>query len=48
MEYWADKGWVHCRQTPIRRWRILWADRDEVRRLEKLRARTTPKKRKEW
>jgi DNA invertase Pin-like site-specific DNA recombinase len=58
LEYWADKGWVHCRQTPIRKWRILWADRDEIRRLQKLRARsrhgrnwhppelTTPKKRK--
>lgn len=59
MEYWADKGWVHCRNTPIRRWRILWADGEEVNRLEKLRARsrhgcnvhpaelTTPKERKE-
>jgi DNA invertase Pin-like site-specific DNA recombinase len=59
IEYWADKGWVCCRKTPLRRWRILWADPAEIRRLEKLRARsrhglnrhpaelTTPKGRKE-
>jgi hypothetical protein len=58
MEFWADWGWVHCRKTPIRKWRILWADAEEVERLKKLRARsrhgcnahpkklTTPKKRK--
>jgi len=59
MEFWADKCWVHCRQTPIRKWSILWADAEEVERLKKLRARsrhgchkhpeelTTPKERKE-
>jgi hypothetical protein len=59
MEFWADWGWVHCRKTPIRKWRILWADAEEVARLKKLRARSrhgcnahpaeliTPKKRKE-
>jgi DNA invertase Pin-like site-specific DNA recombinase len=33
---WVVRGWVHGRQTPIQgRW-ILWADKDEVRRLRKL------------
>lgn len=33
---WAVRGWVHSRKTPIQgRW-ILWADKDEVRRLHKL------------
>jgi DNA invertase Pin-like site-specific DNA recombinase len=33
---WAVRGWVHARKTPIQgRW-ILWADKDEVRRLHKL------------
>lgn len=57
IEYWADHGWIHCRKSPLRKWRILWADGDEVKRLEKLRAGsrhgchvhplelTTPKKR---
>jgi len=59
MEFWSDWGWVHCRKTPIRKWRILWADAEEVERLKKLRARsrhgcrkhpaelTTPKERNE-
>jgi DNA invertase Pin-like site-specific DNA recombinase len=37
---WAVRGWVHARQTPIQgRW-ILWADKDEVRRLHKLLAQS--------
>lgn len=33
---WANRGWVHGRQTPVQgRW-ILWADRGEVKRLKKL------------
>jgi len=33
---WACRGWVHSRKTPVQgRW-ILWADKDEVRRLRKL------------
>jgi DNA invertase Pin-like site-specific DNA recombinase len=42
LEYWVTKGWVHYRQTPMRRWHILWADRDEVKRLTKLGARSRP------
>ena len=58
MEDWATKGWVYCRQTPGRKWRILWANAEEVDRLKELRARsrqgrkhpaelTTPRKRKD-
>jgi DNA invertase Pin-like site-specific DNA recombinase len=56
---WAARGWLHGRQLPSRgRW-VVWADRDEIKRLRKLRARsqrgilshpeelTTPKKRKD-
>jgi hypothetical protein len=33
---WAKRGWVHQRKTPLQgRW-ILWADKDEVRRLGEL------------
>ena len=33
---WAVRGWVHSRKTPMQgRW-ILWADRDDIRRLRKL------------
>jgi hypothetical protein len=38
--WWAEKGWVHYRQAPMRRWRVLWAGRDEVKRLAKLGARS--------
>jgi hypothetical protein len=32
---WATRGWVHSRRTPVEaRW-ILWADGDEVTRLQK-------------
>jgi DNA invertase Pin-like site-specific DNA recombinase len=33
---WSVRGWVHCRQTPVQGYRIVWADRDEIRRLRKL------------
>jgi hypothetical protein len=54
---WLSRGWLHGRQTPAQHLWILWADRDELRRLRKLVARshrgvtsqprelTTPKKR---
>jgi DNA invertase Pin-like site-specific DNA recombinase len=38
---WAIKGWAHGRQTKVEKLWILWADRDEVRRLRKLRAATS-------
>ena len=33
---WSVRGWVHCRKTPVQGYRIVWADKDEVRRLRKL------------
>jgi DNA invertase Pin-like site-specific DNA recombinase len=33
---WARRGWVHGRQTPLQGYWILWADKDEVKRLQKL------------
>jgi len=34
---WCRRGWVHARQLPgQRRWWIIWADKDECRRLKKL------------
>lgn len=39
---WAERGWIHARKTPVYgRW-ILWADRDELRRLRQLRRASTP------
>ena len=36
MRDWAIRGWVHSRRTPVQgRW-ILWADKDEVKRLGRL------------
>lgn len=35
---WANKGWVHGRQTKVEKLWILWADRAEVQRLRKLRS----------
>lgn len=33
---WSVRGWVHCRKTPVQGYRIVWADKDEIRRLKKL------------
>ena len=33
---WSVRGWVHCRQTAVQGYRILWADEDDIRRLRKL------------
>lgn len=35
---WATNGWVHSRQTKIQKRWIVWADKDEVKRLRKLRS----------
>jgi DNA invertase Pin-like site-specific DNA recombinase len=55
---WATRGWLHSRRTPLQRRWVLWADRDELRRLRQLLADSrrginayssklkTPKKRK--
>jgi DNA invertase Pin-like site-specific DNA recombinase len=54
---WVGRGWLHGRQTPAQHLWVVWADRDELRRLRKLAARsvrgvtsqprelTTPKRR---
>ena len=55
---WGSYGWLHYRQTPMRKLWVVWADGDEMRRLRRLKAHskhgrnahpddlTTPKKRK--
>lgn len=35
---WAVDGWVHGRQTKVQKLWILWADKEEVKRLRKLRS----------
>jgi DNA invertase Pin-like site-specific DNA recombinase len=34
--YWVKEGWIHARQSPIRKHWIVWADRDELQRLRQL------------
>ncbi|HIK95590.1 MAG TPA: recombinase family protein [Planctomycetes bacterium] len=34
--YWIKEGWIHSRQSPARKHWIVWADRDELERLEQL------------
>jgi len=36
----ANRGWVHSRKTLVQGYWILWADKDEVRRLCKLLAQS--------
>jgi len=38
LRWWVRHGWVHCRRSPLRDYCILWADQEELARLEKLRA----------
>jgi hypothetical protein len=33
---WAVRGWVNARQTAVQRLWIVWADKDELKRLRKL------------
>jgi DNA invertase Pin-like site-specific DNA recombinase len=40
MYYWASQGWVHSRRTPSGKHWIVWADRAELARLEKLKAQS--------
>jgi DNA invertase Pin-like site-specific DNA recombinase len=37
---WIGRGWVRCRRTPAQGLLIAWADRDELRRLGKLKERS--------
>jgi DNA invertase Pin-like site-specific DNA recombinase len=36
VHYWVKRGWVHVRRTPSGKHLIVWADKDEVRRLRQL------------
>lgn len=36
VHYWATQGWVHSRKTPSGKYWIIWADDDELKRLNKL------------
>jgi len=59
VHYWATQGWIHSRKTPSEKHWIVWADDDELERLEKLKVQSnsytaqrnptlvTPKARKE-
>ena len=36
VHYWATQGWINSRKTPSGKHWIVWADDDELKRLEKL------------
>jgi DNA invertase Pin-like site-specific DNA recombinase/transposase-like protein len=36
IHYWAKQAWVHSRRTPSGKHLIVWADKDEIRRLRQL------------
>jgi DNA invertase Pin-like site-specific DNA recombinase len=40
VHYWATRGWVHSRRTLSGKHWIVWADRGELARLEKLKAQS--------
>jgi DNA invertase Pin-like site-specific DNA recombinase len=44
LQEWASCGWVHGRKTPVQGCWILWADKDELRRLRELIAKSQPGK----
>lgn len=44
MQEYVGRGWVHGRQTPVQGCWILWADKDELRRLRELIAKSRPGK----
>jgi transposase-like protein len=39
VHYWVKQGWVHSRRTPSGKHLIVWADKDEIRRLRQLAGR---------
>jgi DNA invertase Pin-like site-specific DNA recombinase len=41
IHYWTKQGWIHSRRTPSGRHLMVWADKDEMRRLKQL-ARVEP------
>ena len=36
IHYWVRQAWVHSRRTPSGKYLIVWADKDEIRRLKRL------------
>lgn len=36
IHYWIKQGWVHSRRTPTGKNLVVWADKDELRRLKRL------------
>jgi DNA invertase Pin-like site-specific DNA recombinase len=36
IHYWIKQGWIHSRRTPSGKYLIVWADKDEIRRLKQL------------
>jgi hypothetical protein len=40
VHYWVSQGWVHSRKTPSGKHWIAWADNDELRRLQQLKAQS--------
>jgi DNA invertase Pin-like site-specific DNA recombinase len=36
IHYWIKQGWIHSRRTPSGKYLIVWADKDEMRRLKQL------------
>jgi DNA invertase Pin-like site-specific DNA recombinase len=36
IHYWIKQGWIHSRRTPSGKHLIVWADKDEIRRLKRL------------
>jgi DNA invertase Pin-like site-specific DNA recombinase len=36
VHYWTTQGWIHSRKTPSGKHWIVWADKDELKRLEQL------------
>lgn len=46
LRVWLRRGWVHGRQTAVQRLWVVWADREELRRLRRLRAQSHEKGRR--
>jgi DNA invertase Pin-like site-specific DNA recombinase len=36
IHYWVKQGWIHSRRTPSGKHLIVWADKDELRRLKQM------------
>lgn len=36
IHHWIKQGWIHSRRTPSGKHHIVWADKDEIRRLKKI------------